>query len=591
MVDAPFPFPTEAELLAASGYPALPVRVLYRPPRSWHPLRDGEEVERYLYTGEDGEPRFQCIRFHLRPGHPSAPDKVFLSRCVDADGRWRWGLDGEKTVLYRLTRVRAAIRAGERVFVVEGEKDVHALEALGLAATTNPLGALQWTEAHAEALRGADVVVVPDADRSGMVHVARVVASLRGRAHSTALLLLPLGSREDVSDWITRGNGAGELGRLAGAAPRDPSPAELAELLDLPPDVDPLSSTPAELHALLAGSAQVSGAAPALHPAFRRSSSAFMRLGVELRPSTVPVPPEGGLPEAHATYRAVVDALRVADSGARPLLEDASLLDRASYELGLFSRLLRAAMAGETPTRPADLDPAKVAFATAPSVRLVRTRWDWDAFLADPARTEPAASETAWVLQLPPSGPLQVRRLHPLPALLLEACARPLTRDAAVAVVAEQVEGDPVRLAAMVHAQMDELQASGLLRPFAATPADHAVDEMRHLLLADEVPQAVPRTLVGLLARAVRPTREHAEEASCAPEASYPIHRLDASVDLIDQFLRHARLREAFSVELDGYWAGGNVHARVAALYPLLEALGRALESGVHRLPPYVLSP
>ena len=114
---------------------------------------------------------------------------------------------------------------------------------------------------------------------------------------------------------------------------------------------------------------------------------------------------------------------------------------------------------------------------------------------------------------------------------------------------------------------------------------------MRHLLLADEVPQAVPRSLVGLLARGVRPTREHADAASSAEDGAYPIHRLDGSVALLEQFLGHARLREAYSAELDGYWAGGDVHARAAALSPLLDALDRVLESGVHRLPPFVLSP
>ncbi|HVH14065.1 MAG TPA: hypothetical protein VM759_13485, partial [Longimicrobium sp.] len=62
-------------------------------------------------------------------------------------------------------------------------------------------------------------------------------------------------------------------------------------------------------------------------------------------------------------------------------------------------------------------------------------------------------------------------------------------------------------------------------------------------------------------------------------------------VALLEQFLGHARLREAYSAELDGYWAGGDVQARAAALSPLLDALDRVLESGVHRLPPFVLTP
>ncbi|HVG44304.1 MAG TPA: hypothetical protein VM890_06215 [Longimicrobium sp.] len=585
------PFPTEAELLAAIGYPSLPVRVRYRPPLSWHPLRDGHEVARYLYTGADGEPRFECIRFHLRADHPAAPDKAFLSRRAAPGGGWAWGLDGVETVPYRLPRVRAAAAAGERVFVVEGEKDVHALEALGLIATTSPLGALQWTETHAEVLRGAEVVVIPDADRTGWVHAARVVATLRGRARSVSLLLLPLDPRGDVSDWIARGNGAAELARLADAAPRDPSNAELAALLNLPPDVDPLSAAPRAVHALLAGATASGGADAEPHPAFRRSLAALARLGVAVRPAGVRVPPDPGLPDAHPAYRGIAAALRDASAGAAPLLEDASLLDRASYELGLFARWLRAALAGEPPAPLVEGDPAGTAFATAPSVRLVRTRWDWDAFLADPAQDEPAERGIAWVLHLPPSGPVQLRRLHPLPALVLEACAHPLTRNAAAAVVAEQVEGDPERIAALVHAQMDELSAAGLLRPFAPSAADHAVDEMRRLLPAAETQQPAARSLVALLARAVRPTRKAADEALVASDASYPVHRLDLSVGMLDQLLAHMRLRDAFSTELDGYWAAAGVASRVASLSPLLEALRRVVGSGVHALPPYVVSP
>lgn len=590
MPDDLLPLPSDAELLAALGYPSLPVRVRRREPLAWHPMRDGDEAGRYLYTGPDGEPRFQCIRFHLRTGHPAAPDEAFLWRRMDAVGGWAWGLDGVETVLYRLPRVRAAVAAGERVFVVQGERDVHALEALGLTATTNPLGPLQWTEAHADFLRRAETVVVPDGDRSGRVHAARVLTTLRGRARTAALLLLPVGPREGVRDWIARGNGGGELAGLAGVAPHDPSPGELAALLDLPPDADPLASTPAAVYALLAGAGADPGVAPVPHPAFRRTVSTFARLGVAVRPSRAPAPPDPGLPDPHPTYLAVVAASRAADAEHAPLLEDASLLDRACYELGLFGRLLRASMAGNEDAPPSGPGSPETAFATAPGVRLVRTRWDWDGFLADPARSEPVECDTPWVLLFPPSGSMRMQRLHPLPALLLEACAQPLTRRDAAAAVAEQVDGDPAQIAAVVHAQVDELLASGLLCPCAAA-ADRTVSEMQRLLLSGEPPpQAGARGLVGMLWRAVRPAREHAEEALRAAEGSYPIHQLDATVHHLDQLLAAARLRHAFLTELDGYWAVSGVHARIRSLEPLLDVLARTLGSGVFARPPYLFT-
>jgi hypothetical protein len=316
----------------------------------------------------------------------------------------------------------------------------------------------------------------------------------------------------------------------------------------------------------------------------------FGRLGAAVRVSGGEIPQDGGLPDAHPTYRAVVTALQ-SDPGTAPLLADASLLDRAAYELGLFSRLLRGAMAGEPSSGPASSEPAETGFATAPSVRLVHTRWDWDGFVADATLAAPLERGAAWMLHLPPSGPLHVRRLHPLPALLLEAGAYPFTRAAAAAAVAERVDDDPARIAALVESQVNELCAAGLLRPSAPTAADHAVSEMRRLLLPDEAPSSGARTIVGLLSRTVHHMREHAEEALRAAGGAYPVHRLDVSVGRLDQLLISARLRSAFAAELDGYWAGADVPARVAALSPLIDVLRRALGGGVHAFHPYLISP
>ncbi|MFL5386571.1 MAG: hypothetical protein ACJ8GN_28980 [Longimicrobiaceae bacterium] len=589
MPDPPLPFPTETELLAASGYPYLPLRVRDREPIAWHSLRDAEEVARDTYVGEDGEPRFECIRFHLPPDHPAVPGKASLWRRADGSGGWRWGLDDMELVPYRLPRVRAAAAAGERVFVVEGEKGVHALEAIGLTATCNPLGALQWTEVQAEALRGAEAVVIPGNDPPGKVHAARVMASLRGRARSAALLVLPgLERGEDVGDWLARGGGAAELRRLADAAPRDPSPGELASLLRLPPDVDPLTTSPAEVRALVAGADAV--AAPAgPHPAFRRSAAAFARLGVALRPRSAV--PDAGLPGPHATWRAVTSIVQDASEDMAAALEDASLLDRAVYELGLLSGLLRASMAGEPPARADGGDESDAAaFTTAPSVRLVRTRWDWEAFLGlgDAGLSAPPGNGAAYLLHLPPSGPLQMRRLHPLPAILLEVCARPQTRAEAAAAVADRVEGDPDRIAALARAQMDELAASGLLRRSAPASADEAVEEMLRTLAASAAPSGA-RSVLGMLSRGVRATREIAEDAAAAGDDPYPVHLLDVAVGAVEGALVQARLRDAFADALDGYWAGPDLQARTRPLLPLLDALACALGEGAHALPPIVL--
>jgi DNA primase len=65
-----------------------------------------------------------------------------------------WGRGKAPYTLYRLPRVAEAVAAGERVFLVEGEKDADALERAGAVATTAPGGAGKvWRPEYTEALR------------------------------------------------------------------------------------------------------------------------------------------------------------------------------------------------------------------------------------------------------------------------------------------------------------------------------------------------------------------------------------------------------------------------------------------------------
>ena len=46
--------------------------------------------------------------------------------------------------------VIAAVEAGQTIWIAEGEKDVHALEAAGVVATCSPGGAGKWRDEYAE---------------------------------------------------------------------------------------------------------------------------------------------------------------------------------------------------------------------------------------------------------------------------------------------------------------------------------------------------------------------------------------------------------------------------------------------------------
>jgi hypothetical protein len=175
------------------------------------PVSVRQPVAAYPYTDEDGVLLFEVVRFE---------PKDFRQRRPDGRGGWIWNLDHVRRVPFHLPQLMAA--KGTTVHVVEGEKDVLALERLGLVATCNPGGAGKWRLEFAEYFRGADVVILPDNDEAGESHARQVAANLKPVAARLRILrLLGLGPKEDVSDWIARGGTAEELARLAATVEED----------------------------------------------------------------------------------------------------------------------------------------------------------------------------------------------------------------------------------------------------------------------------------------------------------------------------------------------------------------------------------
>ena len=109
-----------------------------------------------------------------------------------------------KAFLYRVDRVRDAVAAGRAVFVVEGEKDVHALEAVGATATCSPMGAGNWAKVDPSPLYGGQVRVVADQDDPGRKHAAEVYRSLV--AHASVAVFAPKMGK-DAADHIAAGYG------------------------------------------------------------------------------------------------------------------------------------------------------------------------------------------------------------------------------------------------------------------------------------------------------------------------------------------------------------------------------------------------
>jgi putative DNA primase/helicase len=166
---------------------------------------NGDDYEEavYSYADADGKPSFEVVRF---------AGKKFRQRLPDGT----WGLNGVRPVLYRLPQVLAAAKAGRPIWVVEGEKDVHALEHVGQVATCNPGGAAKWRDEYSEVLHGARVGIVADRDAAGRAHAQQVAEALPGIAAEVTVLEPAEG--KDAADHLRAGKGLEDFVRVADTA-------------------------------------------------------------------------------------------------------------------------------------------------------------------------------------------------------------------------------------------------------------------------------------------------------------------------------------------------------------------------------------
>lgn len=175
-------------------------------------------VARYPYIdGRTGEVLFTKVRYF---------PKTFAISHYDNSGEERWGIpEGVKPWLYHAQELREGLDAGVPVWLVEGEADVHAMEALGAVATTQPMGAGpgKWKPFHTMLLqRASEVRIVVDldddrVDRDGnTVNVGRDYAlEVRDALMSAGIkvTLWKAGAGKDASDHLRAGLKLDQFGR------------------------------------------------------------------------------------------------------------------------------------------------------------------------------------------------------------------------------------------------------------------------------------------------------------------------------------------------------------------------------------------
>lgn len=174
----------------------------------WHSVpcdnssREAAITTVYSYVDHLGIELYQVCR--IEPG-PHGKKKHFLQRYCDG-GRVVWKKHPNQ-VLYRLPEVIAS----SIVFLVEGEKDCEILREHGFVATTNAGGSeAPWLPEYTAALRGREVIAIPDGDMPGRRRVLRIARHLV--AQDIRLFVLDLGEEsKDITDWFDAGHSEVEL--------------------------------------------------------------------------------------------------------------------------------------------------------------------------------------------------------------------------------------------------------------------------------------------------------------------------------------------------------------------------------------------
>jgi hypothetical protein len=188
-------------------------------------------TDSFIYELEMGKEYFVIDR------QEDGDKKKFVAKHKVNDN-YVFNLDGLTPVLYKLPELREAVNYGKTVLLPEGEGKVNRLRELGFEATTNPFGAGKWNDAYTKEFAGADVVILPDYDESGLDFTEQKARALHGMARRVRILQLTgietlkksIGKNGvDIINWLDAGHSKKELQSLIDTAPDRKPPEDKAE--------------------------------------------------------------------------------------------------------------------------------------------------------------------------------------------------------------------------------------------------------------------------------------------------------------------------------------------------------------------------
>lgn len=129
--------------------------------------------------------------------------------------------DLTKVELYHLAQLNAA--GPGAIYLVEGEKDVHAIEAAGAVATTAPMGAANFDKVDIRPLADRHIIAVVDLDNAGKTWARLVHTTLHG--HCQGIRYVHAATGKDAADHIAAGHTLDQLIPYDLALPEHPDPS------------------------------------------------------------------------------------------------------------------------------------------------------------------------------------------------------------------------------------------------------------------------------------------------------------------------------------------------------------------------------
>lgn len=175
--------------------------------------RDGVVENIYAYTDENNNPLYYIARVVKDEVNSKGKRKKEFPG-FRMNGSLQWGLGDARKVPYLLPRLQDS----EDVFLVEGEKCVHALVEHGWNATTTSGGSKGWKPEYAVYFKDKHVFIIPDNDEDGEGYARAAAADLSGVADVRMIRLPDLPQAGDVVDFLDRFSDQDEANKALGAA-------------------------------------------------------------------------------------------------------------------------------------------------------------------------------------------------------------------------------------------------------------------------------------------------------------------------------------------------------------------------------------